>query len=1124
MVGLPSTTMRNPGQMKQFIRQNTALSAPSPKNKFEPLSGAACADSSYDKMIGIDSNAQFVSTITHTADDGVLLAGLVSNQTISLPQYQQYGLLIKTDNTGNVLWSSEITDPLSRSIYMMQLTFVSELQNGDIIAAGLVDTSQTNSDPDHAVIARFTSTGTLLWYKSYNYNQSVNNDFLPFDVRSVSEAPGGNLLFCGNVSHNALSAEFIMCTDNAGNKIWDNNFQYASDISLGSNGVAAFYENGNVTVIGVSFGVSNLPPQIAVHFLTLDFSTGNLLTSRFFLPNYASSGDQYLKSFNEFLVHAVQLINGHYLVYGQTILEFTQTSTPIDHFGVIEFDSGHNLFDAYTLTDNLYSNSFYDNLYFDPNGNGLFMLFSNPVPNTNVLLGSLREKQISKERSWVFSNGEFGGHGNSGPNQQFCYFNDGGYLLGESFFIDNQISESYIDFRKMHDEDTSSICLGKDTLTEHLLPYHIIENPNYPFLGSAMPNQVQTTAVNFNFLDTFSYRYLSPCNQKSSCDTMKIHGDTLVCNSSNPQIFSIYKNPLCGSFALWNIDTTVVDTMYTVNDTSLAIVFKSVNWKGNLYASLYTGPCATTLGDSLAIHLTKSPGQLNLGPDTTLCAGDSIRLSAGAGFASYLWQDGSTDSLLVVKKPGTYYVTAMDSCRNFFTDTLLISVAAYPFSIGNDTSKCNQDTLILVATPGFSNYQWGSSYNILVSVTGDTARVFPFTDTSYIAGAEKSPGCFVQDTIRIKVLTSPQINLGNDTSFCVGQTVVLDAGPGFSSYGWNTGAITEKITVDAAGLFAVRAEASDGCVSSDSFRVITVSPLPQFSLGGMDTSLCAGQLLQYHFMINGAKYIWSDGSSSGNKIISSPGIWWLEVSNGGCSATDSIDVVFKPLPILQLGNDTTICAGDTLPLNAFNNGATYLWQDGSSSATYSVLVTGEYRVMVSLGGCAATDSVFVSYHSAPHFTLGGNEFICEGEQIQLHGDTDSAFTFRWQDGSAQSTYPVQAPGLYSLTETNACGSFTDSALVSVGSCKLHMPSAFSPDNNGDNDLFRVKYPFPVSSFEFIIFNRWGQKVFETTDISKGWDGKLNGVDQPIGAYVWMIYCTTQNNQKESAKGTVVLIR
>jgi gliding motility-associated-like protein len=87
-----------------------------------------------------------------------------------------------------------------------------------------------------------------------------------------------------------------------------------------------------------------------------------------------------------------------------------------------------------------------------------------------------------------------------------------------------------------------------------------------------------------------------------------------------------------------------------------------------------------------------------------------------------------------------------------------------------------------------------------------------------------------------------------------------------------------------------------------------------------------------------------------------------------------------------------------------------------------------------------------------------------------------------------------------------------------------MPSAFTPNSDGLNDVFGVKYPFATKSFQMIIYDRWGEKVFETTNIHNGWDGSRKGEPSLQGIYVWVITFTDTNNKPQQLKGTVTLLR
>ena len=89
---------------------------------------------------------------------------------------------------------------------------------------------------------------------------------------------------------------------------------------------------------------------------------------------------------------------------------------------------------------------------------------------------------------------------------------------------------------------------------------------------------------------------------------------------------------------------------------------------------------------------------------------------------------------------------------------------------------------------------------------------------------------------------------------------------------------------------------------------------------------------------------------------------------------------------------------------------------------------------------------------------------------------------------------------------------------------MYLPGAFTPNNDNLNDVFRIKYPFEVRKFSLVVYNRFGEKVFETNDMTKGWNGTFGGVQQPMGTFVWMASLTDKDGMVKTAKGTVVLIR
>ena len=121
---------------------------------------------------------------------------------------------------------------------------------------------------------------------------------------------------------------------------------------------------------------------------------------------------------------------------------------------------------------------------------------------------------------------------------------------------------------------------------------------------------------------------------------------------------------------------------------------------------------------------------------------------------------------------------------------------------------------------------------------------------------------------------------------------------------------------------------------------------------------------------------------------------------------------------------------------------------------------------------------------------------------------------------------VRQAGVYKVTVQNSCGSASDEIIVKSGPCGIYFPSAFTPNNDGVNDKFRTPAGSNFfSSYHLVIYNRWGQKVFETNDPLLGWDGRVNGTVQTEGTFVWACtYVQSANGVKDSKRGTVLLLR
>lgn len=332
-------------------------------------------------------------------------------------------------------------------------------------------------------------------------------------------------------------------------------------------------------------------------------------------------------------------------------------------------------------------------------------------------------------------------------------------------------------------------------------------------------------------------------------------------------------------------------------------------------------------------------------------------------------------------------------------------------------------------------------------------------------------------------------------------------------------------TYTSQGSYMVKLIKYSPCGNDTLKKTIIVGDL-QLDLGS-DQLICAGTRYTINPVVNGAtSLVWQDGSASATYSTSTPGLYWAQASNAanGCIRRDTIIITNKPLPVVDLGPDVNLCAGATLQLNAFNAGAQYHWQDNSTLSNYTVQSAGLYWVEADLAGCKKRDSVQVNGINKPVFTLGPDQYLCPGLTLKLDPGLNNV-SYRWQDGSTNSTYQVQSSGWYYADITNQCGTARDSIEIFTGNCTVRLPSAFSPNHDGLNDRFEVLGTGLVTELDLKIFDRGGQLIYHTKDKGGYWNGEYKGVKLDAGVYVYLLKYKDSNSPGEKLmKGTVLLLR
>lgn len=248
----------------------------------------------------------------------------------------------------------------------------------------------------------------------------------------------------------------------------------------------------------------------------------------------------------------------------------------------------------------------------------------------------------------------------------------------------------------------------------------------------------------------------------------------------------------------------------------------------------------------------------------------------------------------------------------------------------------------------------------------------------------------------------------------------------------------------------------------------------------------------------------------------------------GCYSVDTVRVenVF-PNPVLNLDKISQLCAGESRLLDA-GKFTSYAWKDGSSRSTLSIKNTGIYFVTVTdHHGCQGSDTTVIrKVIPAPSGFLINDTAICSYETITIHANPGFR-NYLWSDNSVGSSTIVNKPGVYYLQvadENNCVGK--ESIKISLKDCLLgfYIPNAFTPDNNGKNDVFKPFIFGNVRKVHFVIYNRFGQKIFESNDLDHGWNGSQKGMKAENGVYTWICGFQFEGAKPEVKKGTVRLIR
>jgi gliding motility-associated-like protein len=276
-------------------------------------------------------------------------------------------------------------------------------------------------------------------------------------------------------------------------------------------------------------------------------------------------------------------------------------------------------------------------------------------------------------------------------------------------------------------------------------------------------------------------------------------------------------------------------------------------------------------------------------------------------------------------------------------------------------------------------------------------------------------------------------------------------------------------------------------------------------------------------------YLWSTSATTAGITAQDSGVIWVEV-NGHCGADrDSVHFILHTTPVVELGPERVFC-GNVLPFDLTvgkaENGEVYLWSNQQTNDQIQVSEPGDYWVQLSNSCGTASDSLTVRISPYPLVDLGPDTSLCGDFELELDAQ-NPGMSYLWEPfGETSQKILATEQAVYTVHVSNQDGCTTTHEFEITGDCisHYHIPSAFSPNNDGYNEFFKpvlVNY----ERYEMKIYDRWGELLFVTNDINEGWDGSYKGEIVPVGTYLYVVnFVTTEDLKHNQVKGLLLLVR
>ncbi|PHR42956.1 MAG: hypothetical protein COA32_16850 [Fluviicola sp.] len=410
-------------------------------------------------------------------------------------------------------------------------------------------------------------------------------------------------------------------------------------------------------------------------------------------------------------------------------------------------------------------------------------------------------------------------------------------------------------------------------------------------------------------------------------------------------------------------------------------------------------------------------------------------------------------------------------------------------------------------------------------------------------------GCTTTDNSSINLIdpNSPSVNAGPDQEICDGEDVTLTAdNPDGAIINWNNGVNDGVPFSPAVGTnnYTVTADLA-GCIATDQV-IVTVHPNPNVNAGN-DILVCEGASVT--LTGSGAdNYAWDNGVTNGVSFNPSSTQTYTVTGTtvNGCTGTDQVDVTIEPLPVVSFDADNfNGCVPVTVTFTNTSSvpGTDCTWNfgDGSTASgcgqvTHTFNDVGCFDVtleVTSANGCTSTftenDYICTSGYPIAAFGFTPNDLTTINTNVNFNNNSSGASTYEWNFGDGQTSTDVNPTHDYPAVEdtfvvqliatsANGCKDTAYAVVRIFEELIFYVPNTFTPDNDDFNEVFKPIFTSGFDPFDYtlLIFNRWGEVVFESNNADVGWDGTYGAESDRIvrdGTYVWKIIFKTKKNDE-----------